>query len=96
MSWKSRLMQRSLHRDRAMFIVSSNKVDLKKLRKSNAYLLCTYFARISPNPLPDVSRLVDEMGYLVLETPHAMQMKPSISKHAISLMIPRFMRPLFE
>lgn len=40
-----------------------------------------------PGPRSDVSRLVDAIGYLALETPHAMQMKPSISKHAISLII---------
>ena len=46
-----------------------------------------FVLRFLPNPRPEVSRLFDAIGYLVLETPHAMQMKPSISKHAISLIM---------
>lgn len=52
---------------------------------SNAYVICMRAAETSANPRPDVLPR-DAAGYLVLETLHAMQMKPSISKHAISFM----------
>lgn len=97
MSLRSRRMQRSLHCKRAKLIAPAPLALFGEAMNvqcvGSVQMICLGFSIYSARCLAD---LVNAKGYLVLETPHAMQMKPPFfSKHAIPLIVPQFMRPWF-